>query len=122
MDNVYNQTFKVKREDCISTLDSSLPDLLGTYTLVKWMEIVSAKNINQHLDEKHISVGEKVSIEHSGMVKNNASVQIMSVIQAQNNRNVSFIVEAKSDNKVVAKAEHHRVIVPKKLIDRLFRK
>jgi len=40
-----SQKFKVKKEDSISDLAEYLPAMLGTYVLVKWMEIVSVKNI-----------------------------------------------------------------------------
>ena len=118
--NQYSEVFDVTKSDCISAIDSSLPDLLGTYILVKWMEIVSAKNINQQLDEQHISVGEKISITHNGMVKKGDSVEVISIIQKQNKRNISFSIEAKTQGKTIAKARHDRVIISTKLINRIF--
>ena len=60
----YKERFIVSKADCISAIDSNLPSVLGTYTIVKWMEIVSAKCINQTLDlNKYITVGEQASIK-----------------------------------------------------------
>ena len=121
MNNPYSEMFCVTKNDCISAIDDSLPDLLGTYTIVKWMEIVSAKNINQQLDDQQISVGGKISIEHSGMVKNGDKVKITSIIKSFHKRNVSFIIEANNQGKIIAKARHDRTIIPRKLISRLLK-
>lgn len=103
-DKQYSETFNVTNKDCISEIDSTLPNLLGTYTLVKWMEIVSAKNINRQLDKLYISVGQKISIEHTDMVKLGENVQIISTIQEERKRNVIFGIEAISDGKLIASA------------------
>jgi len=59
---VYSENFIVKQEDCISDIADYLPSILGTYTLVKWMEIVSAKNIYEEIDqERYITVGQTSS-------------------------------------------------------------
>jgi len=42
--------FIVEAKDCIFDISDTLPAVLGTYTLVKWMEIVSANLINRHID------------------------------------------------------------------------
>ena len=119
-DKQYAETFNVTNKDCISEIDSTLPNLLGTYILVKWMEIVSAKNINRQLDQQYISVGQKISIEHTDMVKLGEKVQIISTIQDKGKRNVLFKIDAISDGKLIASASHHRMIIPTKIISRLF--
>ena len=120
MNKQYSENFIVAPKDCISEIDATLPNLLGTYILVKWMEIVSAKNINKQLDKQHISVGQKISIEHIGMVKLGESVQVISTINEVGKRKVLFEIEAISDGKIIATALHHRTIVPRKIIIRLF--
>ena len=116
----YSETFNVTDKDCISEIDSTLPNLLGTYILVKWMEIVSAKNINRQLDKQYISVGQKISIEHTDMVKLGEKVQIISTIQDEGKRNILFKIDAISNGKLIASASHHRMIIPTKIISRLF--
>jgi predicted thioesterase len=58
--NQYPEIFSVTSSDCILAIDGSFPDILGTYIIVKWIEIVSAKNIKRYLNEEHITVGEKI--------------------------------------------------------------
>ena len=54
----YKEYFTVEEKDCISDISSELPSVLGTYILVKWMEIVSARLINQQINtQKYMTVG-----------------------------------------------------------------
>ena len=116
----YKERFIVSRADCISAIDSNLPSVLGTYTIVKWMEIVSAKCINQTLDlNKYITVGEQVSIEHTAMVKLGEKVEIVTSISKEEKRAVFFEIQALCSGKVVATATHKRTKVPLKLLERL---
>jgi len=116
----YKETFTVQKEDCISSIDSSLPSLLGTYTLVKWMEIISAKDINQHIDtSKYITVGEQVCIEHTGMVKESEKVEITATIIKEEKREIHFEIEAQCNGKIVAKATHKRIKIPLKVLEKI---
>jgi len=116
----YKEIFIVQKEDCISSIDSSLPSLLGTYTLVKWMEIVSAKNINHYLDtSKYITVGEQVCIEHTGMVKESEKVEIIATITKEEKREVHFEIEVICNGKIVAKATHKRIKIPLKILRKM---
>ncbi len=115
----YSEEYTVSLIDCISEIDNSLPDILGTYTIVKWMETVSAKNINKKIDKNYITVGKKVSIEHIGMAKIGDIVKITSKIIFKDKRNVEFVIQAMLNNEIIAKATHKRIIIPTKLLDRM---
>ena len=91
--------FIIKDNDCISNIDSSLPSLLGTYTLVKWMEIVSAKLANKNISDGFLTVGQEVCIEHKGMGKIKQKVKIIS------KRTMKFQIFATIDNKQIASAK-----------------
>ena len=120
MINSYNEKFIAKQADCISTIDSSLPSVLGTYTIVKWMEIASAKCINQYLDlNKYITVGEQISIEHTSMVKLSEKVKIVANIIKEENRAIFFEIKALCNSNVIATATHKRTKIPLKLLKRL---
>jgi predicted thioesterase len=122
MENRYEEKFIVEMDDCISTINSTLPAVLGTYTLVKWMEIVSAKLINRHIDcQSYLSVGKIVNIEHSGMVRVNDEVEIISKLEEQSKKEARFLITATANGKEIAKATHIRVILPLKLIDRMLK-
>ena len=119
--NQQSQIFHVAERDCISSIDSSLPDILGTYIIVKWMEIVSAKIVNQQLDDQYISVGGKISIDHTGMVKLGDNVEIISTIKNREKRRMFFLVEALSNGKIIANAQHERVIISTKMLTRIYK-
>jgi len=122
MMNKLTQTFRVEKEDCISDLADYLPMMLGTYILVKWMEIVSVKNIYRQIDkEKYITLGQKVDIEHLHMAKLGEEIEIVSTIIEQEKRNLSFEIEAfNSEGILVAKAIHKRILMPLKVFKKVF--
>jgi len=117
------QKFKVKKEDCISDIAEYLPTMLGTYTLVKWMEIVSAKNIYAQIDqEKYITLGQTVNIEHLEMVRLDEVIEVISTIITQKKRDIFFEIEAFNDRGIlVAKATHKRVLMSLKLVEKVLR-
>ncbi len=120
MSLVYEESFIVSAEDCISQIDSTLPSLLGTYTLVKWMEIVSARNINRDIDtDKYITVGQEVSITHTGSGKPEDEVVIVSRLTHQEKRESYFEIEATIADKQIAKATHKRVLMPLRVVQKL---
>jgi len=121
--NRLTQTFRVEKEDCISDLADYLPTMLGTYVLVKWMEIVSAKNINTQIDkEKYITVGQRVDIEHLRMVKLGEEVEIISTLIKREKRDIFFEIEAFNvEGEFVARATHKRVLMPLKVVEKLFK-
>ena len=119
----YSESFRVKREDCISDIANFLPSMLGTYTLVKWMEIVSAKNIYEEIDQKrYITVGQTVNIEHLQMVKLGEVIHVVSTITTQEKREIFFEVEAFNRQDIlVAKATHKRVLMPLKVVEKVLK-
>jgi predicted thioesterase len=117
---IYHESFKVKSEDCISQIEPNLPSLLGTYTLVKWMEIVSAKNINQYIDRnKYISVGKEVCIEHKNMATIDDEIEIKSTIISEEKRKILLEVEALCNQKTIATATHKRIKLPLKILEKM---
>jgi len=116
----YKEIFTVKPEDCISEISPDLPSLLGTYMLVKWMEIVSAKNINQSIDKnKYLTVGEQVCIAHTGMVKEGQKVEIVSTIVTEEKREILFEIKAICNKRTIATATHKRIKIPLKLLEKI---
>jgi len=115
-------TFRVEAQDCISDIDTTLPNVLGTYTLVKWMEIVSARLINRHLDtERHLSVGKQIDIHHTGMVKLGETVTIVSRLETQERKEATFHISATVGDREIATANHVRGIIPLRVIARMER-
>jgi predicted thioesterase len=114
--------FTITNTDCISEIDSYLPSLLGTYTLVKWMEIVSAKLANKNIDDGFLTVGQEVCIEHKGMGKIGQKVKIVSKMIETSKRTMKFDIFATINDKLIASAKHTRIIISKKVIDRQLRK
>ena len=121
-DTNFSRIFHVKERDCISAINDTLPPLLGTYVLVKWMEIVCAENIKRLLPETQITVGEKITIEHTGMVRIREDVQICTTLKKQEKRKVKFTFAVTCQEKTIATGSHERVIILQKIINRMMQK
>ena len=120
MTDSYSEAFTVKEQDCISEINSELPSVLGTYILVKWMEIVSARLINKQIDtQKLIIMGKRVDIEHSSMAKEGDEVVIEATIVEQSKREILFNVVAMLGDKEIAKATHVRTLISKKVVSKV---
>ncbi len=120
MTDSYSEAFIVKEQDCISEINSELPSVLGTYILVKWMEIVSVRLIYKQLDtQKYITMGKRVDIEHSGMAKLGEVLMIKATIVEQSKREVLFNVVAMLGDKEIAKTSHTRIVISKKAVARM---
>jgi len=117
------QIFRVEKEDCISDLADYLPEMLGTYVLVKWMEIVSVKNIYRQIDkEKYITLGQRVDIEHLQMAKLGEEIEIVSTIIKREKREIFFEIEAFNiKGEFLARATHKRVLMPLKVVKKIFK-
>ena len=118
----HTESFTVQSTDCISTLDPTLPDLLGTYILVQWMEITAAKLINGILNtDERLTVGEHVDIHHTGMTRLGENVTVTATLIGQDKKHARFTIEAYNGDKRIATAEHTRAIIPHKLLYRMMR-
>jgi len=116
----HTESFIIQTTDCISTLDTTLPDLLGTYILVQWMEITAAKLINTVLNtDERLTVGEHVDIHHAGMARLGETVTITATLTGHDKKHARFTIEAYNGNKRIATAEHTRTIIPRKLLERM---
>ncbi len=122
MEQDLTEIFTVDRNDCISDISVDLPDLLGTYILVKWMEIVSAKLAIDTIDENYITVGKSIDIQHMGMAKKGDKVSIRSKLIKKEKKKLTFSIVAKLNNTQIAEAKHTRIIISKKIVERQFKK
>ncbi len=116
----YSEDFIVKEQDCISEISSSLPSVLGTYILVKWMETVSARLINKQIDtQKYITMGKRVDIEHSGMAKRGEEIIIKATVVERSKREVLLRVVAMLGDNEIAIASHTRIVISKKILSKM---
>lgn len=120
VDHELIETYHIDQASCISDISSTLPDILGSYIIMKWMEITCAKNIERYLDNGLMTVGKEFCIDHVGMGKKGDDVKIISHITELEKRFVSFALKAVgTSGKIIATATHKRSIVPRRLIPKL---
>lgn len=109
----FSETYKVAKEDLISDIDENLPHVLGTYSIVKWAEITSAKLLLPHILETELSVGIRVDIKHSGVSLVNQIISIQSSVTNIKGPIVGFEILVSDEKEIIAKLTHTRVIIKK---------
>jgi len=111
------EEYPITASDLVSAIHPSLPDVLATYTIVKWAEITSAKLLMPHLNDNQLSLGIRVDIKHTGVSLLNDSLKITSTVSALKGGMVSFEIIAEDKSEVVAKIKHIRIITDKNNLD-----
>jgi len=112
-----SESYQVAKQDLISDLDPSLPPVLGTYNIVKWAEITSGKMLRSALPEDQLSVGMKVEIKHSAISLENATIDVKSTITSIKGPLISFEIEVKEKDELIATLKHLRAILPKEKLN-----
>jgi len=112
------ETYSVNEEDLISAIHYNLPNVLGTYNIVKWAEITSAKVLLNNLIDDDLSVGIRIDIKHTGIALLNQSVQISAEITSIRGQLIGFDIEVVSEEEKIASIKHSRVIISKASLDK----
>lgn len=111
--NTLTESYIVTPKDLISDIDSSLPNVLGTYTIVKWAEITSGRILYNELPDDKLSVGMKIEIKHTGISLEGAEIIVQSTITSIKGPMIGFDIIVKEAEETIAKLSHLRVILPK---------
>lgn len=111
------ERYPISSDDLVSAIHQSLPNVLATYTIVKWAEITSAKLLMTHLEDNELSLGIRVDIKHTGVSLLKDVLTITSTVTAVKGGMVSFEVIAEDSKEVVAKIKHVRIITEAKNLE-----
>ena len=120
--NTLTESYHVTPKDLISDIDPSLPNVLGTYTLVKWAEITSGRILYNELPEDKLSVGMKIEIKHTGISLENAKIDVHSTISSIKGPMIGFDIIIKEGEETIAKLTHLRAILPKEKLQQKIEK
>ena len=108
----------VKQKDCALTVKSGDLEVLSTPTVLSWMEEVSADLARQFLNDNETTVGVHVELDHLAPAFVGDTVEVKTVLEEKGKKKLVFNVEAKKNDKILAKAKHVRVIVNKGMFSR----
>lgn len=101
----------VRSEDCALTLKSGDLEVLSTPTVLAWMEEVSANLAKKFLASDESTVGVHVELDHVAPAFVGDKVRVKSILKERGTKKFIFFVTAESAGKLLAKANHVRVIV-----------
>lgn len=94
-----------------STWGSGLADVLATPVLVGFCEEAARQSVDPLLSPGQQTVGTKVVIDHLAATPLNMKVYVRSTLTEIDGRRLVFSIEARDEQELVARCEHHRFII-----------
>jgi fluoroacetyl-CoA thioesterase len=109
----------VRREDLASTFkDASLPPVLSTPVMIKFMENAALRAIAPYLDAGETAVGTEVSVRHIAATPVGHKVRAEAEVTAVDGTRVSFSVRATDFEHDIGEGVHERRVVDRVRITR----
>lgn len=105
------ETVLVDASNRIVFADGRMPAVLSTPWLVAYLEYAARKAIDPCLEEHERSVGTQVEVEHLGPVPEGNTVQCRARVIRAEGFAVTFQVEARDGNRLVARGLHKRRVI-----------
>jgi fluoroacetyl-CoA thioesterase len=102
----------VRREDLANTFkDASLPPVLSTPVMIKFMENAALRAIRPYLDDSETAVGTEVSVRHLAATPVGRKVRAEAEVRAVDGTRISFSVRATDFEHEIGEGSHERRIV-----------
>jgi fluoroacetyl-CoA thioesterase len=102
----------VRREDLANTFkDASLPPVLATPVMIKFMENAALRAIRPYLDDNETAVGTEVSVRHLAATPVGRKVRAEAEVRAVDGTRISFSVRATDFEHEIGEGLHERRVV-----------
>jgi fluoroacetyl-CoA thioesterase len=109
----------VRREDLASTFkDASLPPVLSTPVMIKFMENAALRAIVPYLDVGETAVGTEVSVRHLAATPVGRKVRAEAEVTAVDGTRVTFSVRATDFEHEIGNGVHERRVVDRARLTR----
>lgn len=108
----------VTNKDLASFQKSGNADVLSTPTVLAWMEETASDFAEKFISKDEITVGAHVNLDHLAPAWPEEKVIIIANLIEKSKKKFIFYIEAKSGEKLIAKADHVRVVVKKEAFKR----
>lgn len=93
-------------------VDKSLPSIVATFVLVEWMEIETGTWLQGHCPESDINLEKTIRIEHLASARINDELVLTISVEKIHRRYVTMDFVITSEEKLIAKGNHVRYMVP----------
>ena len=109
----------VRREDLANTFkDASLPPVLSTPVMIKFMENAALRAIQPYLDGNETAVGTEVSVRHLAATPIGRKVRAEAEVTAVDGTRISFSVRATDFEHEIGEGMHERRVVDRARLTR----
>lgn len=114
LDEVSYSNFTVKKEDCDDSFDFTDHAFLSSSRLIFYIEEACKAMIEGLLEDDDVSVSRFISLNYHSTTGLGSKVEIESRIKELSSKAYSFSLVVRSDDDIIAIAEHKRKIIKKK--------
>lgn len=104
-------TFVVEPQHTIEFAGDGMPPVLSTPNLIQILERTARQSLLPFLDEGERSVGTEVEIRHLAPVPIGKRVTCATRVIRAEGREISFQVEARDEQEIVARGAHKRAVI-----------
>ncbi|RLG64313.1 thioesterase [archaeon] len=112
---VHRMKFKVREEDTAKFLGSGDVEVLSTPSMIAMMENTARTLAQKHLPHEKTTVGFEVCIRHLKPAPKGAEIEIEAkLLKIENQRKLTFEVNAYWGDKLIGTGRHVRYIVDRK--------
>ena len=109
----------VRREDLANTFkDASLPPVLSTPVMIKFMENAALRAIVPYLEAGETAVGTQVNVRHLAVTPVGRKVRAEAEVTAVDGAQISFAVRATDSEHVIGDGLHERRVVDRARLTR----
>ena len=109
----YESRYVVKAEDTAANVGSGELPVLATPTLIAWMENAAMLTVAKDLSDNETTVGGMISVSHLRPSSIGTTVEISAILTDVDGKKLSFSLQAKDSNGIIAEGEHIRFTVDK---------
>jgi fluoroacetyl-CoA thioesterase len=102
----------VRREDLANTFkDATLPPVLSTPVMIKFMENAALRAIRPYLDANETAVGTAINVRHLAATPVGRRVRAEAEVTEVDGNRVAFAVRAADDEHEIGTGTHERAVI-----------
>jgi fluoroacetyl-CoA thioesterase len=102
----------VRNEDLANTFkDASLPPVLSTPVMIKFMENAALRAVRPYLDENETAIGTAISVRHLAATPVGRGVRAEAEVTEVDGSRIAFAVRAMEGEREIGAGTHERMVV-----------
>lgn len=115
----FEESFVIEDVHCISAVDEAMPAIMGTYAMIQFFEVTSARWIRHDLPPGKVSVFETLTeMRHHRPVGKGATLLVRVRLIDATQTSVAFVCQAFYARVLIGECRHSRSVIPSSILFR----